>query len=220
MQGDIILINCIPPTSGISSIALAEIERVAKDKEELIGYLTLDEMKIRENVVIRDGMLVGFSELQPLSDKPTLASHIILIFQQIQYVFFLVFYVRTVKREVSIPLAWYPTNVTPAYQMAIIFWELLNECEKRGLQIHAVVADGMSVNRRFFKLVSGSSTIPLDQPFTAPNPHAPSRPIFLCSDPSHLLKTTRNSLLSSKPGGTRYMNMSGFDVLWTHVIDL
>ena len=98
------------------------------------------------------------------------------------------FYVRTVKREVSIPLAWYPTNVTPAYQMAIIFWELLNECEKRGLQIHAVVADGMSVNRRFFKLVSGSSTIPLDQPFTAPNPHAPSRPIFLCSDPSHLLK--------------------------------
>ncbi|XP_078487274.1 uncharacterized protein LOC144745216 isoform X2 [Ciona intestinalis] len=121
--------NCIPPTSGISSIALAEIERVAKDKEELIGYLTLDEMKIRENVVIRDGMLVGFSELQPLSDKPSLASHI------------LVFYVRTVKREVSIPLAWYPTNVTPAYQMAIIFWELLNECEKRGLQIHAVVAD-------------------------------------------------------------------------------
>lgn len=133
---------------------------------------------------------------------------------------FPVFYVRTIQREISLPLAWYPTHVTPPVQLAMIFWKLLYECETRGVQVHAVVADAFSTNRNFFKLVSGVSTVPLCEPFTAPNPYAPDRPVCLCSDPSHLLKTARNSLLSSKPGGKKYMNFSGKDILWTHIVQL
>lgn len=62
------------------------------------------------------------------------------------------------------------------------------------MQIHAVVADGLSVNRSFFKLISGEKKVPLDRPFTAPNMYAPDRRIYLCSDPPHLLKVLKHIL--------------------------
>lgn len=72
-------------------------------------------------------------------------------------------------------------------QLASKFWELLHVCESNNVNIHAVVADGMSVNRKFFKLISGVKHIPMDDVFVAPNPYT-ENDIFLCSDPSHLLK--------------------------------
>lgn len=46
-----------------------------------------------------------------------------------------------------------------------------------------------------------------------------SKSIFLISDPSHLIKTTRNCLLKSRPGGKRYMWNNG-DLVWQDIIDL
>lgn len=103
---------------------------------------------------------------------------------------FSVFYLRTVKGEISLPLAWYPTHVTPAADLCLIFWELLHQCEVRKVQVHALIADGLAANRKFFKLISGVLDIPLHSAFTAPNPYGRSRPILLLSDPSHLLKVT------------------------------
>ncbi|XP_078491153.1 uncharacterized protein LOC108950605 [Ciona intestinalis] len=37
--------NCIPATTGLNKTAIAEIERVAKENKQLIGFITLDEMK-------------------------------------------------------------------------------------------------------------------------------------------------------------------------------
>lgn len=85
-------------------------------------------------------------------------------------------------------MAWYPTHHLTPDELAFLFWEMLDECESRGLNIHALVADGLSVNRSFFKVIAGTKKIPLDGLFTAPNPYATERPIFLCSDPQHLLK--------------------------------
>nr|CAB3262795.1 uncharacterized protein LOC100183340 [Phallusia mammillata] len=202
--------NFIKPQPGINQMSLDEIERVSTSVSELVGFLTLDEMKIKENLVMKDNKLVGFVDLDysgaDLSND--IATHV------------LVFYVRTVKRKVSLPIAWYPTKVTPAPALALIFWKILLECESRGLQIHAVIADGMATNRQFFKLISGKKEISLLEPLHAPNPICPSRPVYLCSDPSHLLKTARNSLFSSKPGGSKYMNRNGKDILWTHVVEL
>lgn len=107
-----------------------------------------------------------------------------------RYIIFTVFYVRTVKGEISLPLAWYPTSITPQADLCLIFWEILAHCERLNLRIHAVIADGMSTNRKFFKLIAGVDSIPIRCAFTAPNPYGRNRPILLCSDPSHLLKVS------------------------------
>ena len=69
-------------------------------------------------------------------------------------------------------ISWCPTKTTPASTLAALFWELVLECESRGLQIHAVIADGLSTNRQFFKLVSQSCEIDFANPLVAPNPLA------------------------------------------------
>ena len=74
--------------------------------------------------------------------------------------------------------------------IALLFWEVLQECERRGAQILAVICDGHPSNRSFMKLISRNND-PLDGYFTASNPHAHERQILLCSDPSHLLKVIR-----------------------------
>ncbi|XP_078486389.1 uncharacterized protein LOC108949295 [Ciona intestinalis] len=104
------------------------MDRLQLEHKYFPSYITLDEMKVRDNLVIKQGELVGFVEGIHGTDAK-LASHI------------LVFYVRSIKRELSLPMAWYPTRSAPAEQLALIFWELLYECEKRNVQIHAVVAD-------------------------------------------------------------------------------
>nr|XP_039254203.1 uncharacterized protein LOC120331200 [Styela clava] len=138
--------NVIPPQSGINKLALKEMERVIKDKGSLIGFVALDEMKVRENLVCRNGKLIGFvdKEMARNGNNDQLASHI------------LVFYVRTVKRDLSIPLAWYATRNSPASKLCRVIWELLIECESRSVKILAVIADGHSTNRRFFQLLSGN----------------------------------------------------------------
>nr|XP_039259339.1 uncharacterized protein LOC120335785 [Styela clava] len=50
--------NYLTPKPGLCEMALCEIERVMKEHRTLPGYLTLDEMKIKENVVVRDGQLI------------------------------------------------------------------------------------------------------------------------------------------------------------------
>ena len=87
------------------------------------------------------------------------------------------------------PIAWYPTKATPSSTLAVIFWELVLECESRGLPVHAVIADGLSTNQQFFKLVSQAGAINFDCPLVAPNPVAQCW-IYLCSDPLHLLKVS------------------------------
>nr|XP_026695248.1 uncharacterized protein LOC108949295 [Ciona intestinalis] len=149
--------NCFNPKPGISLIALQEMDRLQMEHKYLPSYITLDEMKVRENLVNKQGQLVGFVEGIHGTDAK-LASHIL---------------------------------------------------------------DGLSINRRFFKLISGHATIPLDKYFTAPNPFTLNdRVVFLCSDSSHLLKTARNSLFQSRPSGTKYMNMNGHDILWNHILQL
>ena len=104
------------------------------------------------------------------------------------YIFYLtVFYIRTVAHEISMPIAWYPTTTTPAGVLAMKFWKLVFACEARNLHIYAVIADGLATNRQFFKLVSKCDAKRLDKPYVAPNPVCDHN-IYLCSDPSHLLK--------------------------------
>ena len=89
-----------------------------------------------------------------------------------------------------------------------------------------------SLCRSRVKLIFANSLV-------APNPLA-ARWIYLCFDPSHLLKVTisvglhdfsvfshfswfqtvRNGLYSSKADGSKYFTINGKDVFWDHVFDL
>nr|XP_039259828.1 uncharacterized protein LOC120336258 [Styela clava]XP_039259838.1 uncharacterized protein LOC120336258 [Styela clava] len=71
--------NVIPPQSGINKLALKEMERVIKDKGSLIGFVALDEMKVRENLVCRNSKLIGFvdKEMARNGNNDQLASHIL-----------------------------------------------------------------------------------------------------------------------------------------------
>lgn len=84
------------------------------------------------------------------------------------------------------PLSWWPTTTTPAFQLVSMFWEAVGICEKENVHVHAVVADGASINRKFFELISRQQP-EHNSIYAAPNPYN-DKPILLCSDTSHLLK--------------------------------
>lgn len=84
--------------------------------------------------------------------------------------------------------------MAPAEQLAFMYANLLGQLEKFGVQIHAVIADGLNINRQFFKIISMDAYKP-GAPYVSQNPYAADRCIFLCSDPSHLLKVDFFSLL-------------------------
>lgn len=63
------------------------------------------------------------------------------------------------------------------------------------LKVRGLTCDGLSANRRFFKLHDPSSKIV----YKVPNPYAEDgRQLYFFSDPPHLLKTTRNGWASTK----------------------
>ncbi|XP_078492048.1 uncharacterized protein LOC144747713 [Ciona intestinalis] len=200
--------NLIPAKKVINALALQEVERVMQNHASMEAFITVDEMKIKENLIMKYGKVEGFVEWE----INELATHII------------VFYLRSIKKEISMPIAWWPTKVTPASRIALMFWKIVCACEKKNVHINCVIADGYSINRKFFHLVS-LTKFSLDNDdcvYTAPNPYSANRAIFLCLDPSHLIKTIRNSFYASRPGGSRYLNMlgPGHDILWEHVAKL
>lgn len=69
--------NYITPEPGLNPAAICEIERVMRDKAELPAYVTVDEMKIRENLIVRAGKLIGFADNMGLPTEQHLASHIL-----------------------------------------------------------------------------------------------------------------------------------------------
>ena len=102
---------------------------------------------------------------------------------------FLVFYARSFKKEISIPISWWPTTATAPHILASLFWEVVAVCERRNFHIHAIVADGSATNRKFFNIIHGSPfTLSAPSSYTCPNPYRKTMPIFICSDTSHLLK--------------------------------
>ena len=114
------------------------------------------------------------------------------------YFCFLVFYARSFKKEISIPISWWPTTATAPHILASLFWEVVAVCERRKFHIHAVVADGSATNRKFFNIIHGSPfTLSAPRSYTCPNPYRKTMPIFICSDTSHLLKVKINEWLTS-----------------------
>lgn len=177
--------------------------------------IIFDEMKIKENLVYDKytGCVVGFVNLGDInndlsalerrmkddSEQAPIANHL------------LVLLVRGIFFKLEFPFAHFGTVGVTADQLFPIIWEGIRQVESIGLQVIFLTADGASVNRKFFRMhqnpaEQNNPRIPI---YKTINPFAQDqRPIFFVSDPSHLIKTSRNCWSHSDFNGTRLMTVS------------
>ena len=108
----------------------------------------------------------------------------------------LVFMVRGLLSDLEFPYAQFPCTTLTGEQIFVPFWEAVSRLERCGFKVMGVTADGLSVNRHFFKLHGDSAS---DIVHKTPNPYtSEDRSLFFFSDPPHLIKTVRNCWASKK----------------------
>lgn len=119
------------------------------------------------------------------------------------------------------PIAYYPTTNADGYQLVGIIWEAVMILEMVGIQVRALVCDGASQNRKFFKLhemENGENKSEDGTVYWVYNRFAEDkRKIFFIRDPPHLIKTIRNNVENSSGNSkTRHLmvcNLLIFDCL-------
>lgn len=106
----------------------------------------------------------------------------------------LVVMVRGLFSKVQFPYAQFPCTKLRGYELYDLFWDAVERLERCGFYVLACTCDGLSVNRRFFKLHGSGVGV-----FKVANPYSSEkRYMFFISDPPHLIKTVRNSWASNK----------------------
>ena len=109
----------------------------------------------------------------------------------------LVLMVRGLFSKLQFPYVQFPCTSVSGHQFYDVFWEATCRLERCGFKVLACTCDGLSANRRFFKLHgSGSAALTVHKVFNTYS--ADKRSIFFFSDPPHLIKTVRNCWSSSK----------------------
>ena len=166
----------------------------------------MDEMKIKSGLVFNKstGKLFGFvnlgdinrdlealkltlNEENPHPKRPELADSM------------LVMMVRPIfKPTFTFAVAQYPTTSLSGEKLYPIVWDVIEALELNDIQVHAVSCDGLSANRKFFR-ISMDPDKTLKIPFKTTNPFDRDRCLLFFCDVPHLLKTTRNCFSNSFP---------------------
>lgn len=76
-----------------------------------------------------------------------------------------------------------------------------------GLNVIAVVADGASINRRFFRMHSIDRYNKGKITYNTPNLSQPEEFIYFVPDVPHLIKTVHNAWYNSRHNGTRHLEV-------------
>lgn len=106
----------------------------------------------------------------------------------------LVLMVRGIFNKLQFAYAQFPCSSIQGHQLYDLFWDAVERLERCGFKVIACTCDGLSVNRRFFKLHgTGDIVHKVLNPYSVDGRH-----IFFLSDPPHLIKTVRNCWASSK----------------------
>ena len=187
-------------------------EACLKDLPEWKRYVVLliDEMKVKESLVYDKvgAKIIGFADLGDVNnqlieleesyrnDSPQtslpgpVATHM------------LVMMVRGIFMHLSYPYAHFPTSDLTGASLFMLVWEGIERLETLGFKVLAVTGDGVSVNRKCFKLHSSAKTC-----YKTKNPYTEDdRDLFFISDVPHLLKTTRNCWShTGAHGSTRHL---------------
>ncbi len=102
--------------------------------------------------------------------------------------------VRGLFSKLQFPYTQFPCHKLLGFELYDIFWEAVERVERCGFNVLACTSDGLSVNRRFFKLHGTGSMV-----YKAMNPYSDDeRFVYFFSDPPHLIKTVRNCWFSDK----------------------
>ena len=186
------------PTTGFNA---AMLNRVVQDNyilscpvHERNVSLLFDEMKVKAGLAfsVRSGKVIGFTDVGSLANEvadferkcrgesePAVASHV------------LVLMVLGIFSSLHAPVGYYPSTGVSSDQLYPCMWEAIVFLELAGFQVRALVSDGASPNRKFYRLHSSEATTEATY-FTA-NPCDPDRHVFFICDVPHLVKTTRNN---------------------------
>jgi len=107
----------------------------------------------------------------------------------------LVLMVRGLYTGLQFPYAQFPCSSLSGDQMFHVFWKAVGRLERIGFKVLGLTCDGLSANRRLFRLHgpprSKELLYKVSNPYTIEN-----RSVFFFSDPPHLLKTIRNCFAS------------------------
>ena len=173
----------------------AKVDELAEHQKYVA--LIFDEVKIKEDLVYNKhtGEMIGFVNVTDINhhlaaferhckkDTPchNVAKHM------------LVFMVRGLFSTLEFPYVQFPVASSTADILHTLVWQCIEHLEIIDLKVLAVVCDGATPNRKFFKMHGCSKELT----YKATNIYDQSRPVFFISDVPHLLKTTRNSWANS-----------------------
>ena len=102
--------------------------------------------------------------------------------------------VRGLFTQLKFAYAHFASSSLSEYNLYPIFWEAVERLRRCGFKVIGCTCDGLSVNRRFFKLHGKK-----DDPFEVLNPYlSDNRYIYFFSDPPHLIKTVQNCWASKR----------------------
>jgi hypothetical protein len=222
-----------PAEEGVDRVVLESVaERVKKfpEKHKKYHVLMMDEMYISQNLVFEksSGKLIGYTKLDTIeseiknleelmdateSVKPeeSLASKV------------LVYMIKGVSNGIKEVVATFAVKNLSANQLKDWTWHVIGDLEKHGIFIIAVVCDGSSVNRFFFKKHKPATQHESGITFDTWNRAARHRKLFFIADVPHLLKTIRNCLLNSRWDGKksrRKMMKNGKRITWDFIVKL
>ena len=157
--------------------------------------LSFDEMKIQEDLVYDkyNGNLVGYVDpsinYSSFENPDELASHM------------MGFYISGLASDLKFELGYFATRGMLSHQIMGRFWRavciLEDTCD---LHVIAVVSDGASSNRSFYKMHRHLSRNESEVVYRTENIFNSGRCICFFADAPHLMKTTRNCVYHSGSG--------------------
>jgi len=198
-----------------------ELKEYAKET-----ILLFDEMKIKSSLVYskNTGKLIGFTELGDINEEldefsrkvtgketKQLATHVLCIMA------------RSLLGHYSYPIAYFSSCGFSSDQLFPVIWQSVRVLESIGFRVSAMVSDGASPNRRFFRLhefVDGSNKSLDGVVYWWWNRFDTTRKIYFFSDVPHLMKTLRNNFENSHGHNkTRNLMLSELEISWQHIVD-
>ena len=172
-----------------------------------MGGLYFDEVKVKEGLVWdeRSDTLVGFvdSGCYPDSEEgeveDLLATHVL------QFSF------KSLFSKFFFPCCYFFTKSMKGYQLEDVIDAGVSSLHRFGFDVLVLCCDGGGSNRGFLRSFQDSSGAYYNKKSL--------HPIFVISDPTHIVKKFRNNLSKSGQGAsfTRHLQVEGYSIVWKQI---